>query len=55
MRAWKDGFNHTEREKEYVRITESPRNVSFADGSVGATDGMGGCMPVRGSERMTWK
>ena len=35
-RAWKDGFNDTEREKEYVRMKESPRNESFADGSVGA-------------------
>ena len=24
-RAWKDGFNDTEREKEYVRMKESPR------------------------------
>ena len=25
-RAWKDGLNDTEREKEYVRMKESPRN-----------------------------
>ena len=25
-RAWKDGFNDTERENEYVRMKESPRN-----------------------------
>ena len=30
-RAWKYGFNDTEREKEYVRMKESPRNESFAD------------------------
>ena len=44
--------------KEYVQMKESPRNESFADGSVGARDRMmvrGGCLPVRGSERMTWK
>ena len=35
-RTWKDGFNDTEREKEYVQMKESPRNESFADGSVGA-------------------
>ena len=33
-RAWKDGFNNTEREKEYVQMKESPINKSFADGSV---------------------
>ena len=58
-RAWKDGFNDTEREKEYVRMKESPRNKSFADGSFGARRVRlmvgGGCLPVRGSERMTWK
>ena len=32
-----------------------PRNERFADGSVCATDGGGGCLPVRGSERMAWK
>ena len=30
-RAWKCDFNDTEREKEYVRMKESPRNQSFAD------------------------
>ena len=57
-RAWKDGFNDTERRKEYVRMKESPRNESFADGSVGARVRLmvrRGCLPVRGSERMTWK
>ena len=57
-RAWKDGFNDTEKEKEYVRMKESPRNDSFADGSVGARVRLmvrGGFLPVRGSERMTWK
>ena len=34
--AWKDGFNDTDREKEYVRMKESPINESFGDGSVGA-------------------
>ena len=24
-RTWKDGFNDTEREKEYVRMKESPK------------------------------
>ena len=55
-RARKDWFNDTEREKEYVRMTGSPRNESFADGSVGARVRLmvrGGCLPVRGSERMT--
>ena len=48
-RAWKDGFNDTEMEKEYVRMKESPRNESFADGSVGARVRLmvrGGCLPV---------
>ena len=35
-RARKNGFNDTEREKEYVRMKESPRNECFTDGSVGA-------------------
>ena len=42
----------------YVQMKESPRNESFADGSVGARVRLmvrGGCLPVRGSERMTWK
>ena len=45
-RAWNDGFNDTEREKEYVQMKESPRNESFVDGSVGARDRLmvrGGC------------
>ena len=57
-RAWKDGLNDIEREKEYVRMKESPRNESFADGSVGARVRLmvrGGCLPVRGSERIKWK
>ena len=57
-RAWKDGFNDTEREKEYVRMKESPRNESFADGKwwcKSLTDGKGRMFAVRGSERMTWK
>ena len=57
-RAWKNGFNNAEREKEYARMKESPRNESFADGSVGARVRLmvrGGCLPVRGSERITWK
>ena len=57
-RAWKDGFNDIERENEYVRMKESPRNESFADGSVGARVRLmvrGGCLPVIGSERITWK
>ena len=33
--SWKDGFNDTEREKEYVRMKKCPRNESFADGNVG--------------------
>ena len=39
-------------------MKESPRNESFADGSVGARVRLivrGECLPVRGSERMTWK
>ena len=46
------------REKEYVQMKESPRNESFLDGSVGARVRLmvrGGCLLVRGSERMTWK
>ena len=34
--AWKNGFNDTETDKEYVRMKESPGNESFEDGSVGA-------------------
>ena len=54
-RAWKDGFNDTEKEKEYVRMKESPRNEGFADVSVGARVRLmvrRGCLPVRGSERI---
>ena len=39
-------------------MKESPRNESFTDGSFGARVRLmvrGGCLPVRGSERMTWK
>ena len=39
-------------------MKESRRNVIFPDGSVGARVRLmvrGGCFPVRGSERMTWK
>ena len=35
-----------------------PRNESFADGRVGVRVRLmarGGCLPVRGSERMAWK
>ena len=49
-RTWEDGFNAPEREKEYVRMKESPRNESFADGSVGARVRLmvrGGRFPVR--------
>ena len=53
--VWKKGFNDTEREKEYVQMKECPRNESFADGNVGAGVRLmvrGGCLPVRGSDRM---
>ena len=56
--SWKNGFNDTEREKEYVETKRCPRNESFTDGSVGARVRLmvrGGCLPVRGSERMAWK
>ena len=56
--AWKNGFHDTEREKEYVQMKECPRNESFTDGNVGAGARVmvtGRCLPVRGSERMTWK
>ena len=46
-----NGFNDTEREKEYVQMKECPRNESFADGKVGAGVRLrvrGGCLPVRG-------
>ena len=39
-------------------MKESPINESFADGSVGATVRLmvrGGCLPLRGSVRITWK
>ena len=52
--VWKNGF----KEKEYVQMKECPRNESFADGNVGAGVRLmvrGGCLPVRGSDRMTWK
>ena len=56
--VWKNGVNDTEREKEDLQMKECPRNESFADGNVGAGVKLmvrGGCFPVRGSERMTWK
>ena len=55
---WKNGFNDTEREKEYVQMKEYPRSENFADGNVGAGVRLmvrGGCLPVRGDERMAWK
>ena len=39
-------------------MKESPRNESFTDGNVGAGVRLmvrGGLLPVRESERMTWK
>ena len=27
--AWKNGFNDTEREKEYVQMKECPRNLTL--------------------------
>ena len=39
-------------------MKECPRNKSLADGNVGAGVRLmvrGGCLSVRGSERMTWK
>ena len=56
--VWKNGFNDTERDKEYVQMKECPRNEEFADGNVGVGVRLmvrGGCLPVRGSEIMTWK
>ena len=56
--AWKNGFNEIEREKDHVKMKRSPRNESFADGSVGTGVGLmvrGGCFPVRWSERIAWK
>ena len=56
--SWKNEFNDTEREKEYVDMKRCPKNESFADGSVGARVRVmvrGGYLPVRGSERMAWK
>ena len=56
--VWKNGFIDTEREKEYVQMKECPRNEGFTDGKVGARVKLmvrGGCLPVRGSDRMTWK
>ena len=53
----KNGFNETEREKEYVKLKRCPRNESFDDGNVGARVRLmvrGGCRPVRGTERMAW-
>ena len=53
--VWKNGFNDTVREKEYVKMKECPRNESFADGNVGAGVRLmvrGGCLPVRGSARI---
>ena len=54
---WKNGFNDTEREKEYVQMKECPRNESFADGKVGTGVRLmvrGGCFPVRWNDRITW-
>ena len=41
---WKNGFNDTEREKEYVQMKEYRRNEGFTDENEGAgaeTDGEG--------------
>ena len=53
-----NSFNDTDREKGYVQMKEYPKNESFADGNVGARVTLlvrGGCLPVRGNERMIWK
>ena len=52
----RNGFIDTERVKEYVQMKECPRNEGFADGNVGAGVRLmvrGGCLPVRGSNRIT--
>ena len=61
-RGWQtimeNGFNDTEREKEYVEMKRCPRKERFADGSVGAGARMmvtGGCLLIKESERMAWK
>ena len=58
IQVWKNGFNNTEMDKEYIQMEECTRNESFADGHVVAGVRLivrGGCFPVRGSESMTWK
>ena len=55
MEGW---VQWTERQKEYVQMKRCPENESFADRSAGASIRLmmrGGCLPVRGSERMAWK
>ena len=32
--SWNNGFNDTEREKEYVEMKICPKNESFTDGSI---------------------
>ena len=51
----KKGFNDAERVCTKERIC---KKLFFADGNVGARVRLmvrGGCLPVKGSERMTWK
>ena len=41
-----------------MKMKRCQRNESFANGSVGARVRLlvrGGCLPVKGSEMMTWK
>ena len=52
--SYEDGFNDTAREKEYIRMNECPRNErKFCRWKCGRRRAEGGCLPVRGSERMT--
>ena len=57
-RTWMNNCGNSERLQEYAFKKQLPMNEKYVDGSVGAIVRMmvrGGCLPVRGNRRMSWK
>ena len=57
-RTWMNNCGNSKRLQEYVFKKKLPMIEKYVDGSVGAMVRMmvrGGCLPVRGNTRMSWK
>ena len=57
-RIWMNNCGNSERLQEYAFKKKLPMIEKYVDGSVGAMVRMmvrGGCLPVRGNTRMSWK